>query len=61
MPKLTDKSATTVPITRNTGSWDSPTPITIFANDEKIGQLYKGEHTTFEVGYDRKLKFIQHF
>ncbi len=50
MPKLTDKSKTTVTITRNTGSWGSLTPISIFANDEKIGQLYKGEHTTFDVG-----------
>ena len=50
MPKLTDKSKTTVTIARNTGNWGSLTPITIFANDEKIGQLYKGEHTTFDVG-----------
>lgn len=50
MPKLTDKSKTTVTITRNTGRWGSLTPITIFANDEKIGQIYEGEHTTFDVG-----------
>lgn len=50
MPQLTDKSKSTVTLTRNTGSWGFFSPITIYANDDNIGKLNHGETASFDVG-----------